>query len=59
MQGAPSPDGTRGGYGLGLTIAQEYVVLMGGTIKGADHPEGGAVFTIELVGADNQRGTRS
>jgi C4-dicarboxylate-specific signal transduction histidine kinase len=21
---------------------------MGGTIEGADHPEGGAVFTIEL-----------
>ncbi len=56
VQGTPNPDGERGGYGLGLTIAREYVVLMGGTIEGTDHPEGGAVFTIELKRPENQTG---
>jgi len=49
VQGAPSPDGSGGGYGLGLTIAKEYVELMGGQIRGGDHPGGGAVFTIDLT----------
>ncbi len=50
VQGTPSPGGDTGGYGLGLTIAREYVQLMGGTIRGGDHPDGGAVFTIEFPG---------
>lgn len=48
VQGEPSPGGDTGGYGLGLTIAREYVQLMGGSITGADHAGGGALFTIEL-----------
>jgi signal transduction histidine kinase len=48
VQGAPSPDGQKGGYGLGLTIAREYVVLMGGEISAGDHADGGALFKIDL-----------
>ena len=59
VQGKPSSDGTGGGYGLGLTIAREYVVLMGGEIQGTDHPEGGAVFTINLSRTENPMGERS
>ncbi len=59
VQGKPSPDGARGGYGLGLTIAREYVVLMGGEIRGEDHPAGGAVFTIELARVENPAGEQS
>lgn len=56
VQGKPSPEGTKGGYGLGLTIAREYVVLMGGEIRGEDHPEGGAMFTIDLMRTDIKPG---
>jgi len=56
VQGKPSQDGNETGYGLGLTIAQEYVVLMGGNIRGGDHPEGGAVFSIDLTRSDFPRG---
>lgn len=52
IQGQPSPGGKKGGYGLGLTIAREYVVLMKGEIRGEDHPDGGAVFTIDLIRTD-------
>jgi len=48
VQGTPSPHGEGGGYGLGLTIAAEYIQLMGGSITAADHPDGGAMFTVEL-----------
>jgi len=56
VQGKPSQDGNETGYGLGLTIAQEYVVLMGGKIRGGDHSEGGAVFSIDLTRSDLPRG---
>lgn len=56
VQGKPSQDSNGTGYGLGLTIAQEYVVLMGGEIRGGDHPLGGAVFSIDLVRSDNATG---
>ncbi len=59
VQGTPSPDGSGGGYGLGLTIAKEYVELMGGEIRGGDHPDGGAVFTIELTRAEKPTGDQS
>jgi signal transduction histidine kinase len=59
VQGTASPDGAKGGYGLGLTIAREYVNLMWGEIQGADHPEGGAVFTIDLTRTDKPVGGKS
>lgn len=37
-----------GGTGLGLTIAQEFVQLHGGTIDVSQSPEGGALFTVRL-----------
>ncbi|MDT9692198.1 HAMP domain-containing sensor histidine kinase [Streptomyces sp. P9(2023)] len=36
------------GSGLGLAITQENVRLHGGTVVAADHPDGGAVFTVRI-----------
>lgn len=36
------------GSGLGLAITAENVRLHGGTVRAANHPEGGAVFTVVL-----------
>ena len=36
------------GLGLGLTISAGIVNDFGGTLGGANHPDGGAVFTLEL-----------
>jgi len=38
----------RGGTGLGLTIARDFVGMHGGTVSIGDAPEGGALFTIVL-----------
>ncbi|MFF8843996.1 ATP-binding protein [Streptomyces sp. NPDC015127] len=43
------------GSGLGLAITQENVRLHGGTIRAANGPAGGAVFTVELP-AEPERG---
>ncbi|MFC6687191.1 sensor histidine kinase [Jhaorihella thermophila] len=37
-----------GGMGLGLSISYGIVQSFGGNIRGANSPEGGAVFTVEL-----------
>jgi len=37
-----------GGSGLGLVIARQLAQAQGGTIAAANHPNGGAVFTLEL-----------
>jgi two-component system sensor histidine kinase BaeS len=40
-----------GGSGLGLAIARQLAEAHGGTLTAANHPEGGAVFTLTLVEA--------
>jgi two-component system OmpR family sensor kinase/two-component system sensor histidine kinase BaeS len=37
-----------GGSGLGLAIARQLAEAHGGTLEAANHPEGGAVFTLTL-----------
>jgi signal transduction histidine kinase len=37
-----------GGLGLGLSIAQGFIEAQGGHIEAANHPEGGAMFTVIL-----------
>ncbi|MFJ3106139.1 sensor histidine kinase [Streptomyces sp. NPDC086835] len=52
------PAGIRSaGSGLGLAITQENVRLHGGTVRAANHPDGGAVFTVRIPwhGAFEQR----
>lgn len=36
------------GYGLGLAIVQSNVEALGGTVAAANHPSGGALFTVRL-----------
>ena len=43
--------GSAEGLGLGLSISYGIVQSFGGQIRGRNHPEGGAVFTVELDGA--------
>jgi two-component system C4-dicarboxylate transport sensor histidine kinase DctB len=40
--------------GLGLSISYGLVQSFGGVIRGRNHPDGGAIFTVDLVpaGAD-------
>lgn len=40
-----------GGTGLGLAIARQLAELMGGTLTAANHPRGGAIFTLTLPAA--------
>jgi two-component system C4-dicarboxylate transport sensor histidine kinase DctB len=43
--------GASEGMGLGLSISYGLVQSFGGAIRGHNHPEGGAVFTVDLVPA--------
>jgi len=38
----------QGGSGLGLTIARQLARAQGGDLTAANHPQGGAVFTLQL-----------
>ncbi len=40
-----------GGTGLGLAIARQLALAHGGDLKGGNHPEGGAEFTLTLPAA--------
>ena len=40
----------RAGSGLGLAIARALAEAQGGTLEAANHPEGGAIFTLRLPG---------
>jgi len=42
----------RAGSGLGLTIARAVAVAHGGQLSAANHPQGGAVFTLEVPAGD-------
>lgn len=37
-----------GGSGLGLAIARQFAEAHGGTLTAANHPQGGAIFTLSL-----------
>ena len=37
------------GLGLGLSISHRIIENLGGHLTAANHPEGGAVFTLELL----------
>ena len=44
------------GLGLGLSVVKALVEAHGGRVAVADHPEGGAVFTVELDRAEPAEG---
>ena len=41
-----------GGVGLGLAVAKGFIEAQGGRIEAANHPDGGAVFTMYLPKGD-------
>jgi signal transduction histidine kinase len=44
----PSRNRSAGGTGLGLAIARQLAEAHGGRLEAANHPQGGAVFTLSL-----------
>jgi signal transduction histidine kinase len=47
-RGDKARDRASGGTGLGLAIARKLAEAHGGTLTGANHPDGGVVFTLSL-----------
>ncbi len=52
VQGASEDRREYGGVGLGLHIVRQLVEGQGGTVRAANRPGGGAVFTVALPAAD-------
>lgn len=48
-QGKSSPWSTQQGFGLGLYVVRSWVERMGGRIDAANHPKGGALFTLHFA----------
>ena len=47
--------GKEAGLGLGLSISYGIIRSFGGDLKGGNHPEGGALFTVRLGRAEAPR----
>ena len=45
------------GLGLGLAISAGIVADFGGSISADNHPEGGAVFTVDIPAVPEGKGT--
>jgi len=56
-RGDPARNPAQGGGGLGLTIARTLARSLGGDVDAANHPEGGALFTVRLPQAAPEGGT--
>ncbi|SDG83178.1 sensor histidine kinase [Pelagibacterium luteolum] len=54
-----STKGVGKGLGLGLSISYNIIKDFGGELRVENHPEGGAIFTIELTTASTTDGTTS
>jgi signal transduction histidine kinase len=48
----------KGGTGLGLAVSRRIVAQHGGSLTAENHPEGGALFTLELPAIDRRETSR-
>jgi signal transduction histidine kinase len=50
-QGKPSPHSSQHGFGLGLFVVKSWTERMDGQVSAGNHPDGGAVFTLDFPAA--------